>query len=1314
MSTPPHRSAPVTSTLAHHAADPFRLMVESVKDYAIYMLDPSGTVVSWNSGAERIKGYKSEEIIGRHCSVFYPAEEVAAGTHQASLQRALAEGRHEEVGQRLRKDGTRFWATVTTTPLFDHFNNHLGFAQVTQDISEKHRADLAMKESGERYRRMLDVMPDAMFVNLDGRIEYCNSTFAHLLGASRCEELLGRPVLSIFHPRFHEVITQRIETIQHHNGTVPLIEEEIIRLDGEAVPVEVTATATTHQGQPAILVVLRDLRQRKDVERRFHALIAEVKDYAIYTMDAQGVISTWNDGAARIFGYSAEETIGKHRGMLFSAEDVAAGAPQQEQDRAAAHGSTKEERWRVRKDGSRFWANGSMSVLRDSSGMVQGYVKVVRDLSERKQAEAAIRDSEERYRSLFQAISDPMFVYDRETLGYLAVNDAAVEKYGYSREEFLGMTIKDIRPQEDVTALLAMLATSGNKLEDRGIWRHQKKNGNIIEVEISAHGMIFSGRPACVIQARDVTEQRRTAAQAARTNELLQAVANGTPDSVFVKDQDGKYLLLNAAAAQSVGKPAEEVLGKDDTALYSPEDARMVMANDRLVMESDSSQTFENVLVAQGTSRTFEATKVPYRDASGQVLGVIGISRDVTQRKRAEEATRQSQALLRIAGRVARLGGWSLDLATRQVKWSDEICTIHEVPAGYQPTLEDAIRFYPSEYREQVAEIVERCALEGASFDLEMELITAKGRRIWVRSIGEAVRNHEGRIVGLQGAFQDISDRKRSEEEQRRLAERLIAAQAVAKMGSWETDLATLEVTWSDETFRIFEKDPASFQPTHSKFLQLVHPEDRAAVDRAFHESHSQHAPQSIEHRLRMPDGGIKFVEERWQVIFDEYDKPVRVLGTCQDSTDRKQAEVALRLRDQAIQEVSQGIVITDPKQPDNPIIYASAGVERITGYRSEEIVGRNCRIFQGKDTDRDQIQKLRQAITAGQSCAVEILNYRKDGTSFWNAMSVNPVRDSKGAISYFVGVQNDITDRKELESQLRQSQKMEAIGRLAGGVAHDFNNLLTIITGYSELLLARPDMAGDVRESIASISQAGERAAGLTRQLLGFSRQSLLQPKVLDLNGVITETGKMLRRLIGEDILFTTVLDPKLNPVKVDPGQLDQVLMNLAVNARDAMPTGGKLKIETANVLISEEFAATHVDLKAGRYVLLAMTDTGCGMPPDVLSRIFEPFYTTKEIGKGTGLGLAVVFGIVQQSGGAIHVESQPRVGTTFRVYLPAVYDPVNDAGTSDSKDSMAGTETVLLVEDEEGVRGLVRRCLQMHGYKVLTAKDGRDAWRV
>ncbi len=322
------------------------------------------------------------------------------------------------------------------------------------------------------------------------------------------------------------------------------------------------------------------------------------------------------------------------------------------------------------------------------------------------------------------------------------------------------------------------------------------------------------------------------------------------------------------------------------------------------------------------------------------------------------------------------------------------------------------------------------------------------------------------------------------------------------------------------------------------------------------------------------------------------------------------------------------------------------------------------------------------------------------------------PLRDQAGTVIGLVGISRNITDRKILEEQYRQAQKMEAVGKLAGGVAHDFNNLLTVIMGYSEIYLSSLRPEDPLRVPLAEIRKAGERATGLTRQLLAFSRKQVLQPVVLDLNGILAEMEKMLRRLIGEDIALNVLFGKDLWHVKADPGQMEQVLMNIVVNARDAMPLGGKLLLETNNIELDEDYTQAHTYAQPGDYVLLAISDTGHGMDAATKARIFEPFFTTKGPTKGTGLGLATVYGIVKQSGGCIEVYSEVGHGTTFKIYLPR--DRSGNATASVSRKTQAvrgGSETILLVEDEEGIRTLAKTVLQRYGYTVIEAKNGGEA---
>ena len=473
---------------------------------------------------------------------------------------------------------------------------------------------------------------------------------------------------------------------------------------------------------------------------------------------------------------------------------------------------------------------------------------------------------------------------------------------------------------------------------------------------------------------------------------------------------------------------------------------------------------------------------------------------------------------------------------------------------------------------------------------------------------------------------------------------------------------------------------------------------------------------QFEEEGLRVRKNGETF----WAVVTitsirDSFGQHIGFANVTRDITERKRAEAGLQLRDRAIESLVQGLCITDPTRPDNPIIFVNDSFSRITGYARGDVVGQNCRLLQGPGTDPEAVARIRSAIRDGHPCLVELLNYRKDGTPFWNGLTVSPIRGTADRVTHFVGVLTDISPLKLLEQQFRQSQKMEAVGQLAGGVAHDFNNLLTIISGYSELLLEMLPPGDPKREAVQGISEAGERAAGLTRQLLSFSRQAVLEIKVLDLNDVVRDTEKLLHRVLGEDVVLASVLDPGLSRVRADPGQLGQVLMNLAVNARDAMPQGGHLTVETSDVELDEAHTARHPSCQPGRYVRLVVTDTGTGMSLDVRAHIFEPFFTTKGPGKGTGLGLATVYGIVTQSGGSIDLYTEPGHGTAFKIYLPAVTEKDRPPATDAREPAPAsGTETVLVVEDEDAVRAIAVFALRTRGYTVLQADRGKKAVRI
>jgi two-component system, cell cycle sensor histidine kinase and response regulator CckA len=423
----------------------------------------------------------------------------------------------------------------------------------------------------------------------------------------------------------------------------------------------------------------------------------------------------------------------------------------------------------------------------------------------------------------------------------------------------------------------------------------------------------------------------------------------------------------------------------------------------------------------------------------------------------------------------------------------------------------------------------------------------------------------------------------------------------------------------------------------------------------------------------------------------------------------RQKAEDTLRKLWRAVEQSADMVMITDRA---GVIEYVNPAFEVLTGYSRAEMIGQNPKLLKSSQQIPEVYKELWQTILSGNVFRCTMANRKKNGEVFVAEKTITPLRDNDGKITHFISNDRDITDRRRLENQLQQAQKMDAVGLLAGGVAHDFNNLLMVISSYAELMLDSLAPLHPLRHNVDEIQKAARRAADLTRQLLAFGRKQMRTLQLLDLNSMIEEINKMLPRLIGEDIELKFVPGKKLGRVKADPVQIEQVLMNLAANARDAMPKGGKLIIETASLRLDDAYVQAHSIVAPGDYVVLTVTDSGEGIAPEHLSHIFEPFYTTKLEGEGTGLGLATVYGIVKQNSGYIWVYSEPGLGTTFKIYLPRAKDAkVVPQLSLPLIGYCGGFETVLLAEDEAAVRRATREFLSLNGYIVLEAKNGLDA---
>ena len=437
------------------------------------------------------------------------------------------------------------------------------------------------------------------------------------------------------------------------------------------------------------------------------------------------------------------------------------------------------------------------------------------------------------------------------------------------------------------------------------------------------------------------------------------------------------------------------------------------------------------------------------------------------------------------------------------------------------------------------------------------------------------------------------------------------------------------------------------------------------------------------------------------------------ILVISRDITEQKEIEEQYNKLYKAVEQSPLSVIMLDEHFR---VFYANLWTEKISGYSKGEIIDRIPDFLKSKEHPEEFYQKFQQTVTSGKIWQGEICGRRKNGELYWSDVTTIPVKNGKGGIIGYLVYAFDITDKKKLREQFLQAQKLETVGRLAGGVAHDFNNMLTVINGYSEIALAGLKPDDTYFAYFKQIRDAGKRAEGIARQLLAFSRKQILQPKIININDVLDGLKKILLKLLGEDIKLIIEPDSDVSLIEADEGEIEQVIMNLSVNARDAMPSGGTLTFETGNIYLDEDYVKLHRGVKTGRYVIITVTDTGTGMDKDTQSKIFEPFFTTKPTGQGTGLGLSTVYGIVKQSGGNIWVYSEKGKGTTFKIYLPAVNSPEEqeEHKTADSVEDLRGNETVLVVEDDELVREITLSALSSYGYRVFTASGGEEAAKI
>jgi len=824
-------------------------------------------------------------------------------------------------------------------------------------------------------------------------------------------------------------------------------------------------------------------------------------------------------------------------------------------------------------------------------------------------------------------------------------------------------------------------------------------------------------------------------------------------EDIFVIDRNYVITDINNTALTTTGHRREDVVGRHCFEVSHGYDKPCTEYGERCSLP----EVFETGEVrncchehkcVDGSVVHVDLLLSPMMDADGNVTHVIEAARDVSDlyatRDALDEQRGRAQTYLNLAGVMF----VALDADGVVTLVNPKACAV----LGYREEEiigKDWFDLFLPERDRKAVKAVARQLLRGKTELVEYyenPILTKSGEERLIAWHNALLRDDGGAIIGTLASGEDITDRKLAEENLRQATEtaeqlrsllvEMTGAHTLKKALGKLLDAALNLCHMDGGVVYLFEDDLSVLQEHRGLAVDLVRavervpnalplaqavigsriPVDITQISEELTPLFREHGFQHV-YGMRLRDGdkviGTYCFGSRSEQPPTQADlQTITILAVETEALlKRLRGESERERLLAAIEQAAETMLITDAK---GTIEYVNPAFELITGYTRDEAIGQNPRILKSGEHDDAFYKAMWETLARGEIWHGRFINRKKDSTLYIEDASISPVHDLAGKIINYVAVKRDVTNEIHIEEQLRQSQKMEAVGQLAGGIAHDFNNLLQVITGYVDMTLEEMPEDNPWRESIDEVQGASQRAVDLVRQLLAFSRRQVISPVDLDLNKLVSDLLKMIRRLIGEHISLNFTPGHELGTVHVDRGQIEQVLMNLCINARDSMPEGGKLTLKTTNALLDDEYCALHSEVSPGQYVLLSVSDTGCGIDGQRLERIFDPFFTTKEVGKGTGMGLATVHGIVKQHEGQIDVHSEVGVGSTFLIYLPLVANNEAESDHVAPVPIVGGTETILVVEDDVAVLGFARRVLQGAGYTVLTAQDGLEALHI
>jgi two-component system cell cycle sensor histidine kinase/response regulator CckA len=888
------------------------------------------------------------------------------------------------------------------------------------------------------------------------------------------------------------------------------------------------------------------------------------------------------------------------------------------------------------------------------------------------------------------------------------INDLMLQALGYTRDEVVGRdylaTLVPTSEREKVSSVFQELI---HKNEATISENHIiAKDGKELLMEWQGRYVLHeTNQVDCFYGVGTNITERKRSEEAQRENEaIFNSFLENCPVYVFFKDETTRPIRLSRNYEQLLGRPIEDLLGKTMDELFPSDLSKGMVEDDLSVLRGGKPVK----VVEEFNGRIFETTKFP-TIMPGKSSFLAGFTIDITERQQDEIKIKESQRLMNYIIRHDPNAIAVFDDNLRYIFVSERYLDDYKVK-DRNIIGKHQYEVFPEmpERWKQVHQRVLAGAVERAEEDRFERLDGSVDYNRWECRPWYRL---DGSVGGMITYTEVITESKRAEEALRKSEEKFRQIVENTNEGIWIIDGQQRVVFVNKRMASMLGYSPEEMIGRGADsfiFAEDLQDHNEKMKRRKGGES------AAYERRLLCKYGKTVWTIVSASPIMDAEGRFAGSFGMFTNITVRKQAEENLRLSQALyrtlVENIPQRVLLKDR---ESNYISINQAYGRAYGLNPEDVIGKSDYDIHPRNIADKFRQEDRLVMETGEIREFEEENVEDGKKRFLHKLKV-PVRDKTGKITGVLSAISDITERLHLEEQFRHSQKMEAVGRLAGGVAHDFNNLLTVIGGHTEIALTRIDKNNPLHDSLQEIKIAADRASNLTRQLLAFSRRQVMEIKILNLNAVMRNTEKMLRRLLGEDIAVITQPSENLGLVKADPGQIEQVLTNLAVNARDAMAEGGRLVIATDNLEITEADDPTNAGLKPGRYVRISVSDTGHGMNPEVISKIFEPFFTTKEQGKGTGLGLSTVFGIVKQSGGEIRVQSELEKGTTFGIILPRVEEAEPVIGKKDLKKPARGTETVLIIEDEKSVLKMAAQLLKNQGYQIIEAPGSEDAMRV